>query len=640
MLTNKFVSKYKKKKVPWGPVGYLVYKRTYARKKSDGTTEEWYETVERCVNAINHLGVWTRHDLEVLYDYVFNLRCCFSGRALWQLGTKTVDRFGGDSLQNCWNVAVNHYSEPFCFAFNELMLGGGVGFNILPENVYELPVVKHAPKIERIGSFDCDYIVPDNRDGWVELLRRILKRHFEGGGDFQYSTGCVRPKGQPISSFGGLASGSEDLVKGMKQIVRILQNRLGQKLRPIDCLDIMNIIGQIVVSGNVRRSAQIAVGSHNDHDFLMAKNWASDNIPNWRAMSNNTVATSAIEDISPDFWEGYCGNGEAYGLINLKTCREYGRLIDGPNHKLDPLVAGVNPCGEIPLESYEACNLAEIFLPNIENAGMFKEAARLMYKCCKGISTLPFIHEQTNEVVSRNRRIGISVTGFLQSKFRDDAALFNEVYNDLSQFDKQYSELLGINESVKLTTVKPSGTLSLLAGVTPGGHPAFAPYYFRRIRMAANDPLVNYCKESGYHVEPLLNFDGTRDVGTMIVRIPIKTPEGTVCAKEMDAIAQLETLRWLQRYWSDNSVSVTVYYRLEELSEIRRWLNKHYHELKSVSFSLHSEHGFKQAPLEEITEEIYLKEKGKIVAKDIFTDTGDYDLEDNLECASGACPIK
>ncbi len=642
-ISSEFVNHYKDRTPPWGPVGYVTFKRTYARRvEGQNRTEEWFETVERCVNGLLKIGgKFTKKEAETLYDKVFNLKCSFSGRALWQLGTKTVDRLGGDSMQNCWHVAINHPVDPFCFVFDELMLGGGVGFNIQAEYVYEMPKVKHNVEVIRRDEKDVDFIVPDNREGWVKLLRKVLTAFFISGKSFSYSTICIRGKGTLIKSFGGTATGPEDLCKGIDQIIEVLKSSVGRKLRPIDCLDILNIIGSIVVAGNVRRSAQIALGDADDSSYLDAKNWAKGTIPNWRAMSNNSVICDEYSALPKKFWTGYNGDGEPYGLVNLTNCRAYGRLADGKGYRPDRDVVGVNPCGEVTLESYESCNLAEIFLPNIKDENEFKTVSELMIKVTKTISCLPFIHEQTQKVVAKNHRLGVGVTGFLQAPHLHDPKIFDAVYKHMERVDRWYSKIMGCKPSIKLTVVKPSGTLSLLAGVTPGVHPAYSSFYIRRIRMASNDPLVNICRKNGFHVEPVIKFDGSKDHDTMVVSFPIKAGENATCAKELTAIQQLEWAKWLQTNWADNSVSVTVYYKPEELVAIQEWLKENYDTgVKTVSFLLHSGHGFIQAPYEEITKERYedLASKVKPITK-IENDTG-MELVDSLECAGGSCPIK
>jgi adenosylcobalamin-dependent ribonucleoside-triphosphate reductase len=649
-ISDKFVEKYKDKMPPWGPVGYVVYKRTYSRKVEtvvDGVVqkrkEEWWETVRRCVNSILKIGCkMTKEEAESLYDKVFNLKCSFGGRSLWQLGTATVDKLGGDSLQNCWCCCVNNPVESFCFLFDELMLGGGVGLNIQAEHVYEMPKVKYDVKVVRRDEKDVDFVVPDNREGWVDLLRRTLQAFFFTGKSFCYSTICVRGKGATIKGFGGVASGPEDLCWGIDQIANILRGRVGKKLRPIDCLDICNIIGAVVVAGNVRRSAEIMLGDANDDLYLDAKNWGKGQIPNWRSKSNNSIICNHFDELPAKFWSGYNGDGEAYGLVNLRNCRLYGRLADGKDYRPDKNVVGTNPCGEVPLNDRESCNLAELFLPNIKDEAEFKQCAELMYKVVKAISCLPFIHDETNAVVRENHRLGIGVTGFLQAGHLRNEKIFDNVYKHIEKIDKEYSRQYGVKPSIRLTTVKPSGTLSLLAGVTPGGHPGYSLYHIRRIEMDSTDPLVAISAKHGYHVEPKLMLDGTRDLNTMVVEFPVKFPDTTVCAKDLTAVQQMDWAKWLQTHWSDNSVSVTVYYKKEELPAIKDWLKENYDKhIKTLSFCLHSEHGYKQAPFEEISKEKYeeLVAKVKPIVR-IASDDGDETLKGNLECSSASCPVK
>ena len=305
--------------IPWGPVGYITYKRTYSRPVKGGKTEEWSETIERVVKACRtQLDVgFTEKEENDVRDMMMSLKGTVAGRFLWQLGTKTVDRLGLPSLQNCAFVVCDRPIRPFTWTFEMLMLGSGVGFNIQREHVYQIPKILKKVKIERKDVNDADFIVPDSREGWVELLRRVLEASFVTGEGFTFACHLIRSKGSPIKGFGGVASGPEDLVWGMFEINKLLNSRSGKRLRPIDCLDIMNIIGRIVVAGNVRRSAQIAIGDYDDIEYLRAKRWDLGGIPNWRSMSNNSVACDDISLLPEEFWEGYKGNGEPYGLINL-----------------------------------------------------------------------------------------------------------------------------------------------------------------------------------------------------------------------------------------------------------------------------------------------------------------------------------
>ena len=623
--------------IPWGEVGYPVFKRTYAR-AVENRTEEWPETVERVVKACNEQLGCDFSDIEKdeLRHIMMSLKGTVAGRFLWQLGTETVDKLGLPSLQNCAFVVVDKPIRPFTWAFEMLMLGSGVGFNIQRENVAELPSPMPDVTITRLDKNDADFIVPDSREGWVELLRRVLEASFVTGKGFSFATHLIRSKGSPIKGFGGTASGPEDLVWGMMEINKILNAKNGSPLSSVDCLDIMNIIGRIVVAGNVRRSAQIAIGDPDDVEYLSAKRWDLGNIPNWRAMSNNSVVCGNIKNLHESFWDGYNGNGEPYGIINLGATRRMGRT--GETQYPDPDVQGFNPCAEQGLANFETCCLAEIYLPNIESYEELKKVARYLYRINKHSLAIKCAIKETEYIVHKNMRMGIGVTGYLQAT-EEQRLWLSDCYNYLREYDKEYSRLAGFPRSIKLTTVKPSGTLSLLAGVTPGAHPAYSQFYIRRVRMASNSPLVRAAKNASYPVEFVRNFDGTEDHSTEVVSFPCKFPEGTKLAKDMTALDQLEVIKRLQKEWSDNAVSVTIYYRLEELEAIKQWLKENLEVVKSVSFLLHNDHGFDQAPLEEITEEEYNK-MSAMVKPLVSIDGINFDDVDIADCDTGACPVR
>lgn len=632
---------------PWSSVGYLTYKRTYSRRlnEQDSTspTEEFPDTVERVVKATQdqlQCG-FTDEETSRLRGYLLSLKGSVAGRFWWQLGTDTVNQLGLASLQNCAFKVVDSPVLPFVWAMDMLMLGSGVGYNIQKDNVDKLPKVNVDFKPPtRVQDAGADFIVPDSREGWVALLGKTLKAaflaHDSGKQTFTYSTQLIRSKGALIKGFGGTASGPEDLVWGIEQISNVIEKRVGRKLRPVDCLDIMNIIGAVVVAGNVRRSAQIAIGDADDVEFLLAKRWDLGNIPSWRAMSNNSVVCNDTANLHDFFWDGYEGKGEPYGLINLKLSQKIGRL--GETQYPDTGVQGYNPCAEQSLEDGETCCLSEIFLPNISSKEELLDVATLLYRVSKHSLALPCHQKITEKIVHKNMRMGIGLTGVLQCTDEQKSWL-SDVYVALRQYDKQYSKDRGFSPSIKLTTIKPSGTLSLLPGVTPGVHPAYARFIKRRIRISSDHSLVQVCRNHGYHVEYQQNFDGSEDRSTVVVSFPFRYPDTAVLAKDMTAIQQLETVKWLQEVWSDNSVSCTVYYKKEELPEIKKYLKKNYkNSHKSLSFLLHSEHGFKQAPLEEITEEEY----NKMVATTTLISevSGQLEFSADDECATGMCPVK
>lgn len=638
-ISDDFVTLYDNQTPPWGfgGMGEVVFLRTYSRKKENGDNETWPETIQRVINGAIEIGVpYTQKEAETLFDHMFNLRCSYSGRALWQLGTPLIKQLNGASLNNCYFVNIEKI-EDFEFLFDHLMLGGGVGFSVERAKIHELPKVKSGVTITHEKTNDADVIVPDSRKGWSRLLHSVLKSYFYTGKSFSYSTTLIREYGAPLKTFGGTASGPSALIEGVEDICKVMDNRVGKKLRSIDVLDICNIIGRIVVSGSSRRSAQIAIGDPDDVLFLRAKNWSAGNIPAWRANSNNSIYADSWEEIMPELWKGYDGSGEPYGLLNRKLARQYGRLGE---RKVDNSIEGYNPCAEIALGDGESCNLSTIFLPNIESLKQMREISRLLYMTQKHITRLEYPYEKTTKIVTKNARLGQSVTGILQAD-KKQLDWLSPTYEYLSGLDEEYSAEHNFPTSVRLTTVQPSGTLALLPGVTPGVHPAFAPYYVRRVRFGSSDPLVDACRRRGYPIKWDIGIDGREDHTRYVVEFPCQSPEGAVLAKDMTAVEQLEWVKSMQTVWADNAVSVTVYYRPEELDGIKEWLSKNYDKgLKSVSFLLHSDHNFPLPPYEECSRDEYEKMLSKIDFSIPLVQTSVSDDVDFGECATGACPIK
>lgn len=298
----------------------------------------------------------------------------------------------------------------------------------------------------------------------------------------------------------------------------------------------------------------------------------------------------------------------------------------------------VHNCAEQSLGNFETCCLAEIFLPNVESYDEFLDVMTLLYRINKQSLALGCHNKETQKIVNDNMRMGIGVTGYLQATDKQKKWL-KPAYEYLRDYDTQYSKEREFPTSVKLTTCKPSGTLSLLPGVTPGCHPGYAQYMIRRIAMSSNHPLVEVCRSHGYDIEYRLNFDGSQDYSTVIVSFPFSFPEGTVLAKDMTAIQQLKVVKELQQNWSDNSVSCTVYYRKEELPEIKKYLAKNFTTgHKSLSFLLHHDSGFKQMPYEEITKKQYdaMVAKTTLITK---IDEGQIGIDD-ADCAGGVCPVR
>jgi len=440
-LIDNLYKKYENKNWPGSILGYIVYKRTYARlKENEDITEEWHETIQRCVSAIKKYNFKISDDeLVKLYDYIFNLKCCLSGRALWQLGTKIVDKFMGDSLLNCWFTKLSTI-EDFCFGMEELMLGGGVGVSVRKEDVYQLPKIKENINIYREDTKDADFIVPDKREGWVELLKKVLEAFMNNGKSFSYSLDLIRSKGALIKGFGGVSSGPEELHIGIQNICSILKNREGKRLRSIDVLDVFNIIGQIVVSGNVRRSAELAIGDPDDILYLRAKRWDMENVPSWRAMSNNSIAADDYDELMPEFWNSYNGNGEPYGLVNLKLARAVGKL---GRKKRDNSIDGANPCvtgdtfitteiGDIKINKLIKCkNKPKILTFNENNKKLEYNNIRQIELTRKDVNIIKLILEDNTELkLTPNHKVYTENRGWIAANNLSENDIIIQIKNN------------------------------------------------------------------------------------------------------------------------------------------------------------------------------------------------------------------
>jgi adenosylcobalamin-dependent ribonucleoside-triphosphate reductase len=631
-------------------LSYVTFKRTYARKlEGSNKTESFQQTIDRVIQGCQEQMKCNFSPEEVVKvkKYMLERKISTAGRFLWQSGTKTVEERGLLSLQNCAAVIIDSPIKPFEDLFTLLLLGAGVGYRFTDDVTQDIPKIQSAEIVHQ-RTKDADFIIPDSREGWVKLLGKVLKSHFYSGKGFSYSTILLRERGEEIKTFGGVSSGYMSLVEGMKDINNLLNANVGKKPSQCVLLDIGNIIARIVVSGNIRRSALLGVGDLHDEEFMLAKDWHRGDIPNWRAFSNNSVICNDIAQLPESFWDNFKNTGEVYGLLNLRLMQSCGRT--GETLYPDPDVALTNPCVEITLNNYETCCLAEIFLPRIESYDELLESATFLYRICKHSLTLPCHIKKIDDIIHKNYRMGLGITGYLQCT-EEQKCWLPYLYNDLREYDRLYSEENGLPVSIKLTTVKPSGTLSLIGGlVCSGCHPAYSRYYIRRIRFQSDSPLVAGLQKLGYKWEYVQNFDGTKDHNTMCIEFPVKAPDNAVLANETTAIEQLEVVKRLQREYADNSVSVSVYYRTEEVEGIRKWMLENYNDsIKSVSFLLHSEHGFCQSPLEEITREKYHMICDNL-KKDVHC-SEDFDnffskqekelaLQSEAECSSGACPIR
>lgn len=612
----------------------IVYKRTYSRLKENGQLENWDETAERVVmgNVKGHNV--PEKEIQALLKLLRERKAGPAGRGLWMSGTPQQERLSGAALTNCWFFTSDDWNN-YVLAQDMLMLGGGVGFSVENRFSSKLPKIKKDVKVVHKATKDAEFIVPDSREGWCELTRRVLESFFVTGRSFSYSTVCVRGAGEPIKGFGGVSSGPLPMIKFVETVCSILSSRAGKSLNPIDTSDILTAIAAMVVAGNVRRSAILILGDCYDKDFLRIKRWDLGTLPAHRSNANYSVVCDDVDDLHPLFWKSY-EIGEAIGIVNRRNMQKYGRMGE---FKKDTAV-GVNPCGEATLENGEPCNLTEIALPNIENEEEFVNAAVLMHRYAKRVTLETYYHKVSNDVIKKNRRVGCGITGCLASPLFNSKSL-DRAYEAIQMENIEYSEELGINPSIRTTVIKPSGTWSKLADCKgfDGCNVAGSRWAIQRIRFAANDKIISDLKKAGHHIEPVIKLDGTLDHDTLVADFYVEVPkEFPVYEEGFDTWKQLDTLMMAQKHWSDQSVSITVYYNRDEIPKIKEWLADNLKNIKTISFMSHTDHGFKQAPKESITKEQYEELSSKISPiRDEDISMGDLD---NSDCAGGMCPIK
>jgi adenosylcobalamin-dependent ribonucleoside-triphosphate reductase len=567
------------------------------------------------------------------------------------MGTSLVNvQKNSAALQNCAFVSTsemnkNNPAKPFAFLMEASMLGVGVGFDDKGADkdftIYEPVTVDTAP---------VPFLIPDTREGWVDSMAMLLNTYLKADQKevtFDYSE--IRPAGAPIKTFGGTAAGHEPLEKLHNYIRKIFSGRAGDKLTRVDIADIGNLIGVCVVSGNVRRSAELLLGRLGDESFLNLKNAAvypernsyDPDAPGWGWMSNNSVETSVGQDLS-SIVDGIALNGEP-GVIWLDVSRKYGRLADPANNK-DWRVAGYNPCAEQSLESYECCTLVETYLNRHDSLEDYKRTLKFAYLYAKTVTLLPTHWEETNAIMQRNRRIGTSMSGV--ANFADRVGLpvlrewMDTGYNTIKGYDNMYSEWLGIRESIKMTTVKPSGTVSILAGESPGVHWTPGGKYFNRaIRFANDDPMLPLFKMANYRVEPASESPTT----TSVVFFPIKS-DAERAERDVTIFEKMSLAAVAQRYWSDNSVSVTISFDPETESEhVGTVLHMYDGQLKTVSFLPSGNFTYPQMPYTQITEEEYREEgEMKLFPIDFSGVYGGLaaDAIGEAYCTTDACEIK
>lgn len=656
-LPEDFKSKLRKEKEQFGfgILGAAVYARTYSRLKSDGTQERWADTVFRVVEGIFTIRKWwyIKNDIEWDAEFwnkkatdmataIFKMEMLPPGRGLWAAGTEWMYEKGSASLYNCAYVENRHLSADAAWTMDMLMCGVGVGHNT---QYFGSPIFHH-PDEEKPKT----YVIPDSREGWVESIRLLIESYEIGGRKIEFDYDKIRPSGAPIKGFGGTASGPEPLREAHEKIRKALAGYVDGFISGVRLqVDIHNMIGECVVAGNVRRSAEISLGDPMNSEFVNLKNYGTDENPGpayerrghgW--LSNNSVILDDYDDFKtlPDLAERIQDNGEP-GIFNLKNIQKYGRM----GEKKEDKATGANPCAEIPLEDAEVCNLVEVFPSRcLDEEGnfsrqVFDKALELATLYASTVSLLPTHSARTNAVIERNRRIGVSLSGIAKWTtdigWTDCITAMNEGYDIVYNANKKWNAEAGVAQAVRVTTIKPSGTISLLAGVPAGMHlPPFSRY-IRRMRVGKNTPIVPILKEAGIPYE-----DDVVSKGTLVFEFPIDL--GKVKGQKDASIwEKAQTVVLLQKFWADNMVSNTINFDPEKEGHMVKDVLTHTIPfVKTMSFMPTYDFGsmYAQVPEEQITLEEVKRRQREIKEIDWDKFSGS-DGEDSKFCANDSCAI-
>lgn len=557
--------------------------------------------------------------------------------------TRSFTLGNGVVTGNCWYTTL-YGVDDWCWVANQLMLGGGVGVGL--GEIGQMPEV--SGRECRFGVW-CDaghenweevkpegpsflngttpvYKVADSREGWVEALRLVMTAAYEGR-DQVVDVSDVRPRGLPIKTFGGIACGPGPLVNLLRASWNIIRGAKGRQLKSVECLDITNHIGLCIKSGNVRRSALIVLGNASDQDFRDAKK-DFEAVISHRHTSNNSICFRSWDEIKNFDWHGLVNDNIEFGepgLLNLPLGRQ-----------TDPEAMGVNPCGEQLLHDREACNLAEVFPAKFE-AGLDQSMAfRLVTRYALRQRLTPLLDAKSNSVGQANMRVGVGLGGFCDFNWTPET--LSGWFQDCRREADSYADELKVNKPLTVTTVKPSGTISLLNGSSPGVHAPHSAHYIRRTRIAKNDPMAEAMIEAGVpHEEDVYDKSGH----TWVFSFPMKAKNAKSTSKTETIRPQFERQAAIQRWWADNAVSATLNFDKEtEREELAACLEEYVPQLKSTS-CLPKSHGYQQPPYEEIDEATFKKMHATINHHHTLTNAGDLETLQGLdECSGGVCPIR
>jgi ribonucleoside-triphosphate reductase len=608
--------------------------------------ETWDETVKRYFSFFQkHLKQqynfsFSDNEWKELEDAVLNLEVMPSMRALMT---------AGPALERCHVAGYNcsYISIDSPRAFDEilyvLMNGTGVGFSVERQFVSKLPEIP-----EELYETDTTIIVADSKIGWAKALKELIAMLYTGQIP-RWDISKVRPAGSPLKTFGGRASGPEPLVQLFNFIVRIFKQAKGRRLQSVECHDIVCKIAEVVVVGGVRRSALISLSNLSDDRMRHAKNgqWWNDN--GQRALANNSAAYTEMPDVGifMDEWKSlYDSKSGERGIFNRvsaqKQAEKFGRRE--PNHNF-----GTNPCGEILLRSNEFCNLSEVVIRAEDTKDTLKrkiKVATILGTIQSTMTDFKYISKKWKMNCEEERLLGVSLTGIMDNSFTATVTeelkeFLREMRDFAIEINRSLAGKFGINPSVAVTCVKPSGTVSALVDSASGIHPRHSEYYIRTIRADNKDPLCQMMKDIGFPYESCV----MKPENVTVFSFPIKAPDNCITKEKINALEHLNIWQAYYENWCEHNPSVTVSVRENEWIEVSAWVYKHFNQICGISFLPYSDFVYKQAPFQECSKEQYEALLEKMPKNVDWSKLSDYEIVDTttssqeLACVGNSCEV-
>ena len=605
---------------------------------NENRRETWEETVNRYVDFMS-LKVKGHLPVQQIKDAITKLEVMPSMRALMTAGLALErDNTAG---YNCSYLPVDD-PKSFDEAMYILLCGTGVGFSVERQYVNQLPEIPQA-----IEQVDTVIKVQDSKEGWARSLRKLIG-HLYMGESPHWDVSGIRPAGSRLKIFGGRASGPGPLVDLFNFTTSLFKHNAGRKLSSYDCHNLMCKVGEVVVSGGVRRSAMISLSNLSDQRMRHAKSGQWWETAPQMALANNSVCYTDKPDGETFLreWtalvESKSGERGIFNRISAKEqAKKFGRR--DADHEF-----GTNPCSEIILRPYQFCNLTEVVIREKDKFEDLKRKVTLATILGTAQSTLtkfPYLRKVWKTNTEEERLLGVSLTGIMDNELTSGKKHgLDKTLEALRQIavetNKEWAAIFRIPESTAITCVKPSGTVSQLVDSSSGIHPRHSSYYIRTVRGDNKDPLTNFMMDSGIPSEPDVMKPDTQTVFSF----PMKSPRKSVMRDDMTAIEQLQTWLTYQRHWCEHKPSVTISVRDDEWMEVGAFVFKHFDEMSGVSFLPHSDHTYQQAPYQECTEAVYNDFSSKFGHID-WDKFQSYEKEDNthssqtLACSGDSCEI-